>query len=1256
MLEQSPPFSVFLRKNIHLLVAAAWLVTFSFIIDNYFAEDSSARVMQGHLNHYVADCEQDFLNTVSGPASMEKLALGLYTEPELGQFAEKKYFFFLYTGDPHPENLVFWNTQTVEPTPELLGRNDSTGFAALPNGYYAWFRKKTGNYTAVALVPVKWNYSITNEYLVNTFATGRFSGKLYEISDSETTLAIKTRGGRFLFSIVPTDEGGVAYNNPFAAALRLLACLVVLFFIHLFAARLARKSFLLSVATLFAALLLLRLLSYRFPVPIDFRQYELFNPSVYGAFPGIRSLGDLLINSGLFLWYVLFIRHFLQAKQIMLPWLNNRYRWAFIAAGILMLLGATFITGHTIRSMVSDSKISFDVINFFTLNSYTLFGFLVLGCLSVGYFFFSQIVIYIIQPLLPKNIFALLLLIGIAGLSYLSFQTGKEHVLFDLCLLIWLIVYLLLLNNRRLFFLTAQIISSRLIFWLFFFSATISNIIIAENRKQELERRKSYAKTLAVKADPASERMLNSSLIDFRNDAIAPLFERFKEPAQNKKIKDSLLAQNFSGNLNKFETRIYTYDQEKKPLFNNDTTEFLTLATLQQTQGKPTGVPGLYYYDESYDRFTYISRKDITDSSGKKLGHLFILASPKKLNSDALYPELFLKGYNNSIENSPVYSYAVYNKLRLVNIHNDYAFPYKLRPEQLPATDDILINNNGYEELWLKADSGKVVIIAKKNNDLLQGITLFSYLFCSFLLVTGIFWLLSALLRSRMRAKALRQLFNLSIRNQVHAAVIFLGLLAFLLLGGATILFFVDRYQNNNREKLSRTIQVMQNEIRSSVSNLAVFDDVIKIYDLGYKENLEQTVSRIAELHGVDVNIYDLDGNLKVSSLQLPYNKGIIGNRIEPRAYYHLRIRNEIQYFAREHIGRLNYLSNYVPIIDDEGKPYAYLQIPYFTSQTRMRQEISNFLVAIININAFIFLIAGVVALFIANRITESFTFISNKMKEVNLGRRNDAIVWNRNDEIHELVQEYNTMLGKLEESAAILAKSEREGAWREMARQVAHEIKNPLTPMKLNLQYLQKAIDNDDPHVRELTRKVAATLVEQIDHLSQIAGDFSRFASIDMARSEDVDLRETLEMLVQLHRLHGDVTITQSGPDVPVIIVADKTYINRLFTNLLQNALQAIPAGRKGLIDVNTHVESDAVVITISDNGCGIPADRQEKIFTPNFTTKTSGTGLGLAMCKGIVEQLKGSIAFTTQENAGTIFRVRLPLKPSGNRIQEEG
>jgi nitrogen fixation/metabolism regulation signal transduction histidine kinase len=464
-------------------------------------------------------------------------------------------------------------------------------------------------------------------------------------------------------------------------------------------------------------------------------------------------------------------------------------------------------------------------------------------------------------------------------------------------------------------------------------------------------------------------------------------------------------------------------------------------------------------------------------------------------------------------------------------------------------------------------------------------------------------------------------------------------------IGIATILFFIRRYENNNRERLSRTIHVMENEVRNSLSELAVFDDVIKIYDECFKEKLEQTIIKISEIHAADINMYDLDGNLRVSSLPLPYNKGIVSTKMSPLAYYHLNKQKEVQYFKEEKIGTLNFISNYVPVIDENGREYAYLNIPYFTSQSRLKLEIANFLVTIINLNAFIFLIAGIVALFITNRITRSFSFISNKMKEVNLGKLNEAIDWKRNDEIGELVKEYNKMVGKLDESATTLAKSEREGAWREMARQVAHEIKNPLTPMKLSLQYLQKAISNNADNVKELTGSVAQTLVEQINHLNQIAGEFSQFANIGNPRNEVFDLHEVLYMVTQLHSVNDRVHLDCTPLVNPVIINADRTHINRLFTNLIQNAIQAVPEEMIAVIEVEEEMQGNKILVKVKDNGIGIPEDMRSKIFTPNFTTKSSGTGLGLAMCKGIVEQTSGRIWFETKTGEGSVFFVELPV-----------
>ena len=213
------------------------------------------------------------------------------------------------------------------------------------------------------------------------------------------------------------------------------------------------------------------------------------------------------------------------------------------------------------------------------------------------------------------------------------------------------------------------------------------------------------------------------------------------------------------------------------------------------------------------------------------------------------------------------------------------------------------------------------------------------------------------------------------------------------------------------------------------------------------------------------------------------------------------------------------------------------------------------------------------------------------------------------------------------------------------MARHVAHEIKNPLTPMKLSLQYLQRAIDNNNDNVYDLTKSVARTLVEQIDHLSQIAGEFSQFANIGNPRNEVFDLNESLKLLIQLHSMEDNLELTWKPVSGSVMIEADRTHINRLFTNLIQNALQAIPDSKRAYIEMEEIIGESTVLITVKDNGSGIPEDVQSKIFTPNFTTKSSGTGLGLAMCKGIVEENKGNIWFQTTNGYGTTFFVELPL-----------
>ena len=1240
-------FRRFLYKNSYLLVIAAWCITLSFIVDLYWSGNSSVKAVQKKIERYVQQQELAFDGLLKDTSVINKIADNRYDENLVQALREKKYFYYRYfVNDIGLSHLIFWSTQSVLPSPAVLESPDTTGFVNLRNGYYVWRKSSSANAINICLIPVKWDYIITNDYLENTFVPGSGIENNYDVSPKPTTASVRSISGNELFYLVKKSTNTIFKNNIVAVWLRIIGVIFIFLFIHVIASFISRLRGLgFGALFLLGAILVLRIASYKLPIPLNFRQFELFDPAIYGSNMVFRSLGDLLINSILFTWLVLFIRYQLQERSVVLASKAPMFKWLVLAGASVLLLAATFICAQVVRSMVADSQISFDVINFFTLNFYSVTGFVVLCCIAIGYFMLSQVLLFILKPLFPQNLVALYLAVTIGGLIYLSLRLIHSDASFELFVLAWLLFYVVLMNSNYLELLAAGLSSSRLVFWLFFFSLSITAVIIVENNKKELLERQRYAETLATKADPFSETLMNTMLTDFRNEFLAQNFNRFKSDSSNRFFKDSLVNSNFSGYTNKYDTKIYTFDASEKPLYNPDSADFNDLNAVLNTQSKPTGIPDLYYYDESYDRFSYICRKNIKDIYDSTLGYVFILANPRKNKPETLYPELFSRGHNNSIENSSIYAFAVYSNLQLVSSHNDYPFASKVTPQQVPKEEFESRPKKNYNELWYKAGPQKIVIIAKEENFVIESITLFSYLFCAFLVVSAMFWLVNVFIQARIHKQRFKDYWQLSIRNQIHGTIIFISILSFLVIGVATILFFISRYQTNNREKLSIAIHVMESEVKTALSDISIFDDVVKVYDVGYREKLEKIISRISEIHAFDINLYDLDGNLQVSSLPLPYKKGIVSSKMDPLAYYHLNKEKEVQYFSEEKIGKLNYVSNYVPVIDETGREQAYLNIPHFTSQSKLRQEISYFLVTIINLNAFIFLIAGIVALFITNRITRSFSFISDKMKAVNIGQLNEAIDWKRNDEIGELVKEYNKMVGKLDESAAALAKSEREGAWREMARQVAHEIKNPLTPMKLSLQYLQKAISNKSDNVAALTASVSETLVQQIDHLNRIAGDFSQFANIGNPHNTVFALHDVLRSVTLLYAHEDKMKLTWQPVEKEVMINADSTHINRLFTNLIQNALQAIPEDRPARIEIDEELKEGTILVRVKDNGLGIPENMRSKIFTPNFTTKTSGTGLGLAMCKGIVEEANGKIWFETEMGEGTVFFVELPI-----------
>jgi nitrogen fixation/metabolism regulation signal transduction histidine kinase len=366
-------------------------------------------------------------------------------------------------------------------------------------------------------------------------------------------------------------------------------------------------------------------------------------------------------------------------------------------------------------------------------------------------------------------------------------------------------------------------------------------------------------------------------------------------------------------------------------------------------------------------------------------------------------------------------------------------------------------------------------------------------------------------------------------------------------------------------------------------------------------------------------------------------------------ALYQLTNSRRTQYVQNENIGKLNYIAAYEPIRNGDGVIIGYLSIPYFTKQAELQKEIASLLVTLINVYILLFSLAIAIAYIISQRITQPLILIQQRLAKVKLGAKSEPIKWTKDDEIGGLVKEYNRMVVELVHSAEMLAQNERELAWREMAQQVAHEIKNPLTPMKLSVQHLQRAWKDRVTNIDDVIERISQTLIQQIDTLSGIATAFSNFAQMPKANSQLIELDAVLAATADLFKTSAGVEVLFLKPPTynstsSYQVFLDREQLSRVFNNLIKNAIQSIPPGMRGKVVLKIHQELGYYIISVEDNGAGIDDELKDKIFMPNFTTKSTGTGLGLAMVKKIVEYFGGSIWFDSKVDAGTTFYVKIP------------
>ena len=584
-------------------------------------------------------------------------------------------------------------------------------------------------------------------------------------------------------------------------------------------------------------------------------------------------------------------------------------------------------------------------------------------------------------------------------------------------------------------------------------------------------------------------------------------------------------------------------------------------------------------------------------------------------------------------------------EFRYALFHGDNRIQYTLSEDLLFTLREILdeprqeklFRESGVQGYLLR-QGDFTLLITYESGGRSEFLSLFSYLFCLLTITLFVITLLNTLFRFLPDTLNFSLSHRLSLRNRIQFSVISLIVLSFLIIGMITIFYFKNTTEQYHQERLQGKALSVAKDLESQISMLSD----------PQSGDLQSIVRAISQVHQTDVDLYNAEGNLTMSSEPLIYSRNLQAPYISGRALAALTWEGQSLFIDAHQLGQLTYRTAYAPLPAMAGMNGGFLAIPYYTDRTFLQRDISEFISALLNVYVFLLFIAGGLAILVANSITYPISVIGEKLKQFKLGKQNQPLEWSSRDELGELIGEYNRMIRKLQESAELLARSEREGAWREMAKQVAHEIKNPLTPMKLSLQHLQQAFHPAREEDRRLLNRVSATLIEQIENLAQIASEFSNFAKIPEAHLTDVSVNELVRSVHHLFAENpaDDLTITMDLPAEQVIVKADKNQLLRVLNNLVKNAIQAIPEDRPGRIHIRLHIDQGEAVIEVRDNGSGIPVEMQEKVFMPNFTTKSSGTGLGLAICRNIIDLVKGEMYFQTKPGKGTSFFVRIPVE----------
>jgi len=1141
---------------------------------------------------------------------------------------------YVFTYENH--NLIFWGENRICPNSDA-GLKVGSNRIKTQNGWYEAIKHQSGSFSVVMAIPIKAEFKFQNTYLKNVFDEDLISDNNLEIAglDDKKTYNVKNLDGDFIISVKLKPSITNTFYSALELCMWLLTALFATLFVNFVCIFIATKGHIKTAVSLFFIYFLaFRLLTLYFPYLDTEFNLSLFSGRHFNDGFFLPSLGDFLINSIVVSWFLAFIYNYRKELKIIEQPISK-------AAGIIIfsLLG---LIVYFVASQLSDlfyaliikSSINFDLTNILNLTAHSWISILILYISAFNLYLLLEIILSIGDKLPVSNKLRLKIFInGVVILLLIHLLVGEVNAYIPLfCAILFIRGYSFYTKKSN----------YRLVIFLFcvlVFSIIASIKLSSFQFEKEREQRKVVAYKLESADDPNAVLLFMSLEQEISNDDMIKEYFR-TDDASKDKLDENLKKLYFDGYLSRYEFETYTFYPGME-YSSADSSQIRGYKDLVMA-GSIKVSENFYRVNNTFGFQNYFAILPVTDS-GDHIGTIILTLTSKTFKNPGTLPEVLIDSKMNTDKELSNYSFAFYLDGHLLNQNGSYT--YNLVNDDFPGKINqfIFIEKNDYSHVLYQSNSKKLIVVSRPTTTLIMKLASVSFMFLVMIILTMFMTVIYQLwvtfhderfITEHNGWSALLSRHKILYKTRIQASLV--AAIVFTLLIVSIITYF--SISSQFKKELEADVIHQANQV-----NLGLEKN--KIFKNGKLLENEDILRTFSEVNATDLALFDVNGKLLFTTQYKIYDNGFIEPRMNAVAFLYLKGLQRSELLNEERIGRLDFITAYRPLRNARNETIAYLGIPKFSFEHDYDMRIGQYLNTLINVYALVLIVIALFAIFLANQITFPLTLVSKSLSEISIDGKNEPIKWKSNDEIGSLIKEYNNMIMALEESAQKLARSERESAWREMAKQVAHEIKNPLTPLKLGVQLLEKSWREEDPNFSKKFERFSKSFIEQIESLALIASEFSNFAKLPDTPFSRIDLVEIIKRSIEIYDNSEDLTITFKYGNPEVIVNGSRDHLLRIFNNLLKNALEAIPSGVKGKIDVVLEVQGQGALIMLSDNGRGIPEDLKDKIFNPNFTTKSSGTGLGLAFVKQAVENMLGTINFTTEQEKGTTFFIRVPL-----------